>query len=289
MSYLDRAVAFDCAGEILYGVLSFPSEACDIGVVVVVGGPQYRVGSHRQFVLLARQLAEAGFPVLRFDVRGMGDASGDFPGFENIGPDIAAAIATLRSQAPIVRRVILWGLCDAASAALLSPLALAETDGLVLLNPWVRNAETLARTEVKVYYHRRFLDPAFWQKLARGEVNVLSSLREFLGKLGRQFIKPNSLAENVAEAKDFRERMVQGFNAFGGPVLLILSGRDLVAAEFLEFCRRHPALQDICSRPQMTRLDLAQADHTFSTSKHRGDVAEATRHWLDTVLGRDIS
>jgi alpha/beta superfamily hydrolase len=45
-------------------------------VLVIVGGPQYRAGSHRQFTLLARSLAEQGFAVLRFDYRGMGDSTG---------------------------------------------------------------------------------------------------------------------------------------------------------------------------------------------------------------------
>jgi len=52
------------------------------GVLIVVGGPQYRVGSHRQFLLLSRRLAAEGHPVMRFDYRGMGDASGAMRGFE---------------------------------------------------------------------------------------------------------------------------------------------------------------------------------------------------------------
>ncbi len=47
-----------------------------LGVLIVVGGPQYRVGSHRQFVLLARALAARGFAAMRFDCTGMGDSDG---------------------------------------------------------------------------------------------------------------------------------------------------------------------------------------------------------------------
>ena len=80
MNFSEHAIAFDCVEEQLLGVVSLPAQASDIGVLVIVGGPQYRVGSHRQFVLLARYLAASGYPVLRFDVRGMGDSSGQFPG-----------------------------------------------------------------------------------------------------------------------------------------------------------------------------------------------------------------
>jgi len=62
-------------------VVSVPGEAdaaaADTGVLIVVGGPQYRVGSHRQFVMLARFLADHGVPCMRFDYRGMGDVSGE--------------------------------------------------------------------------------------------------------------------------------------------------------------------------------------------------------------------
>ena len=57
-----------------------------VGVVIVVGGAQYRVGSHRQFVGLARHLAAHGHPVLRFDFPGMGDSPGDWVGFESTAP-----------------------------------------------------------------------------------------------------------------------------------------------------------------------------------------------------------
>ncbi|MGB0712180.1 MAG: hydrolase 2, exosortase A system-associated, partial [Gammaproteobacteria bacterium] len=89
-----------------------------LGVVVVVGGPQYRVGSHRQFVLLARDLAGAGIPVMRFDYNGMGDSEGGSAHFEACGGDIRAAVDALVEGCPSLGGVVLWGLCDGASAAM---------------------------------------------------------------------------------------------------------------------------------------------------------------------------
>ena len=54
----------------MLGIVSLPAPDApqqNTGVVIVVGGAQYRVGSHRQFVQMARLLAAAGYPVLRFD------------------------------------------------------------------------------------------------------------------------------------------------------------------------------------------------------------------------------
>ena len=78
----ERAVWYSVRGSDVLAVLHQGESGRKIGMVIVVGGPQYRVGSHRQFLLLARQLSNAGFPVMRFDCRGMGDSGGEFAGFE---------------------------------------------------------------------------------------------------------------------------------------------------------------------------------------------------------------
>ena len=60
MSYLESAFVFVSRGQSLPAILAAPEAARNTGVLLVVGGPQYRVGSHRQFVLLSRALAAAG-------------------------------------------------------------------------------------------------------------------------------------------------------------------------------------------------------------------------------------
>ncbi len=287
MTFTERGLRFNCEGESLVGVLSLPAgEPAAVGVVIAVGGPQVRVGSHRQFLLLARRLAGSGHAVLRFDVRGMGDATGEFPGFDAMGPDLAAAVTTLRQQVPAVRRVVLWGLCDAASAALMNVPSLAGVDGMVLLNPWARHADTQARTELKHYYAKRVLDFAFWRKLLAGQVNVLQASSEFAGKLWRLLssrVKPTAVADT--DPADYRERMARGALGFSGPQLYILAGNDHVCAEFLDYSKTHPRLASLWQRPGITRLDLPQADHTFSSAHLRRQVEDATLRWLPAADG----
>lgn len=272
----ETPLVFECRGEPLVGILHRPAAGAGIGVLLVVGGPQYRVGSHRQFVLLARRLAESGYPVLRFDCRGMGDSGGGFPGFEQIAPDISAAADVLCAQAN-VQRFVLWGLCDAAAAALMYAPGDRRVAGLVLLNPWVRTEATLARTTLRHYYLARLASRDFWQKLLRGRLRPARALVNLAGNL-------RAGAAGAGEAGDFVARMLGGLEAFAGSVLVILSGNDLTAAEFADLATR-PAWQAAFSREGVTRCTLQGANHTFASEAWRNEVAELTLRHLRALGG----
>ncbi|MDR2187937.1 MAG: hydrolase 1, exosortase A system-associated [Azonexus sp.] len=283
MSYREQAIVFPCAGESLLGVVAAPAAPLTTGVLIVVGGPQYRAGSHRQFILLARALAAAGYPALRFDYRGMGDSTGAARDFTAIDDDIAAALTAFHQHCPQLERIVLWGLCDAATASLLywERRRDAAIGGLILLNPWARSAATLARTHIKHYYLRRLKQGEFWRKLLAGRLG----LSRALGELAGNWRRARQPADAVAEAElPFQQRMLRGLAAFPGPSLLILSGNDYTAKEFLEACRNDPIATAALANPGLSRIDMAAADHTFSSRALRQTVEAATLDWLRRAL-----
>jgi uncharacterized protein len=282
----EQALVFHCGGESLLGVLSPAAVASEVGVVIIVGGPQYRAGAHRQFVALARALAAAGTPVLRFDYRGMGDSSGALRDFEQAGADIDAAVTALQSARPEVRRVVLWGLCDGAAAALL--YLHDRTDprvaGLALLNPWVRSQASLAKTHVKHYYLQRLREREFWLKLASGQVAV-SAVTGLLANLRAAFGSRRG-AQSGAQAP-FQTRMARAWSAYAGPVLLMLSEHDYTAREFCEFTAADAEWQRALQRHEPTRVQVEGADHTCSQPGAQRAVESATASWLArTVAAR---
>lgn len=275
-------VVFDCDGDSLVGVVSRPVSAAKTAVLIIVGGPQYRIGSHRQFVQLARSLASAGFAAMRFDLRGMGDSEGDPRRFYRINRDIACAIDALLRVEPTVVHVVLWGLCGGASAALLylHELADARVRGLVLVNPWVRDEVTQARTRVKHYYLQRLASREFWKKLARGDV-AFQALTEFTGNLKRAF-RPVAAATQQAtrQQRPFQHRMADAWATFDGPTLLVLSGNDFTAQEFIEATAADSRWARSLKSSRVKRLDIENADHTFSAPAWQSMVETGTIQWL---------
>lgn len=286
MQHPETTLVLTCEGEDLPGILHPGAPGASRGVLVVVGGPQYRVGSHRQFVLLARDLAAVGIPVLRFDYRGMGDADGEFAGFENIDADIAAAIDAFCAQLPALREIVLWGLCDAASAALFYAWRDPRVAGLVLLNPWLRTEAGQARAYLRHYYLARLVNPDLWRKIGRGEFQFATALRSLLAlfKQSRR-VDPGDAAVDesatpVSQAAPLPERMAEGWQRFVGPILLILSGDDLTAAEFRDVTKTSRRWRRLLARSQVTIRELPEANHTFSRREWRDQVAAWTREWL---------
>ena len=272
------------------GILSVPQKAKDsIGVVVVVGGPQYRAGSHRQFVLLSRALAAGGYPMLRFDYRGMGDSSGTSRDFSDVSSDISAAIEAMQRHLPSVTKVVLWGLCDGASAALLycGETNDARISGLCLLNPWVRSDASLARTQVKHYYLRRVMQRDFWAKLMHGGVawGALAGLARNIAVAAKGAAAQVAIASKSNHSSSnklpFKQRMAAAWGGFGGSILLLLSGDDYTAKEFLEYSAADTAWKNAFARPRLLRHDLPGFDHTFSNAETRRVVEDLCHQWLD--------
>ncbi|MES2758015.1 MAG: hydrolase 1, exosortase A system-associated [Pseudomonadota bacterium] len=282
MNYEEHAVTFNCGDASLFGIASLPAASSRRGVLVVVGGPQYRVGSHRQFTLLARSLAEQGIPAMRFDYRGMGDSAGEPRTFEDVQHDLRAAVDHFTAIVPGMTEVVIWGLCDAASAALFYGASDKRVCGLVLLNPWVRTTGGHAKATLKHYYLDRLLQPALWRKIVSGRFDYRGALRSFTGLLGAA--RSAAPAPAAGQADDtcapLPDRMLAGMAKFRGKVLLILSGRDLTAQEFSDLAKGSSQWQRLLGASHVTRRALDDADHTFSRRAWRDQVSGWTGEWV---------
>jgi exosortase A-associated hydrolase 1 len=215
-----RHLAFACAGETLAGTLD--GAPGDAGLLLVSGGNEIRAGAFLGQAQVAARIAAAGFPVFRYDRRGIGDSSGENSGFRDSGPDIAAALAAFRAECPRLGRVVGFGNCDAASALMLN--SGAGCDALVLANPWTFEDDdgALPADAIRARYAEKLRSPKELVRLATGKV----SLRKLAGGLGKA-LKPAAPPSTLAQ--DMRA----GLERFDGPVRLLVADRDRTGLAFL--------------------------------------------------------
>jgi exosortase A-associated hydrolase 1 len=253
-----RLISFRCRGATLVGTLDeAPGRT---GLLIVSGGNEPRMGAHRGQARLAQRLAADGYPVFRFDRRGIGDSEGENHGFGSSCPDIASAAAAFQKAAGL-DRVVAFGNCDAATA-----LALfhdqASIDALVLANPWVieRAADDLPPpAAIRAHYAARLRDPGEWLRLLRGGVD-LGKLAKGLAAARRKTLPaPTALAGRVADALARAEV----------PVTILLATGDNTAIAFADAFAG--TLFDAArARVRVARLD--SASHSFAPIEDK--------HWL---------
>jgi exosortase A-associated hydrolase 1 len=235
------------------------------------------VGSHRQFVLLARALASAGIPVFRFDYRGMGDSVAEPRDFEQVSEDIRAAMDILIDRIRDVRGAVLWGLCDAATANAFYAGTDRRVIGQIALNPWVRTSEGEAQAFIKYYYLKRAFSRDLWRKVLSLDFDAAAALKDFLGKLGQ------SRGSGMGSDSDNRalpERVRDSQTNSKQPTLLILSGQDLTAREYENRVAESPEWRQWMASSDVTLRRLDDADHTFSRAIWRDQVAAWSRDWI---------
>ncbi len=272
----EQTFTFKCHHNQLCGIIHEASKPSGTGIIIVVGGPQYRIGSHRQFILLARFLAEKGHPVMRFDYTGMGDSTGEKRAFHEINSDIKAAIDTFQNRTPSIKNVILWGLCDAASASLFYAPQDPRITGLVLLNPWVHTEAGEAKTFLKHYYKERILEGRFWKKLLRGKLDHAGTLKSIFINIQRAF-KPTYLTQSSETlAISLPNKMLSSFKTFQGKTLILLSDNDLTAREFGDLIKNSQPWQLAICEKDTEIITIPNADHTFSNIKAKQEVEKLT-------------
>ncbi|MFK8053056.1 MAG: hydrolase 1, exosortase A system-associated, partial [Woeseiaceae bacterium] len=234
----------------LSAVLHSPANStADHAVIIVVGGPQYRVGSHRMFVRLARAIAAAGLPVLRFDFQGMGESDGTFPGFDAVSEDLKVATDAMLTEHPECKTISLIGLCDGASAAAIYANQDDRVTRLVLLNPWVHTEAGEAKAFVWYYYPRRLLRLDFWRGVFTGKVNVFKAVGGLLAKVKQAFA---GSGDDVTNDVGFIERMRRGLAGFNGEKHFLLSDTDLTAAEFRDLVKQDVPWSEVVPTESVT-------------------------------------
>ncbi|WAT18510.1 hydrolase 1, exosortase A system-associated [Aurantiacibacter sp. MUD11] len=258
-----RFVQFTCEGSTLVGTLDETTGA--VGLLIVSGGNEIRSGPFAGQADLADEIKERGYPVFRFDRRGVGDSEGENGGFRSSAADIAAAITAFRKASPHLRRIVAYGNCDAASALMLQ--GGAGCQGLVLSNPWSFDEDDdagQAAAAVRSRYAGKLRSPGEWKRLLTGRV----SLGKLLAGLRRAISFRQPQSHLMAEMQD-------GMAEFTGKVVFLVSGLDRTGQAFRAGWRGGG-----------TVLVLEGADHAFSGGADRVELQDLVESVLQEQAGQ---
>ncbi|MGY6551990.1 MAG: hydrolase 1, exosortase A system-associated [Erythrobacter sp.] len=254
-------LSFGCEDVQLAGTLD--TAPASTGLLMVSGGNEVRSGAFAGQSLLAQRIAKAGFPVFRFDRRGIGDSEGKNCGFRSSERDIAAALDAFRALAPQLVRVVGFGNCDAASALMLA--GGAGCDRLVLSNPWTiedgdgdgsgGSASDLPAEAIRRRYLEKLKNPREVARLLSGGVD-LNKLARGLARSLRPASAPSSLAEDMRAS----------LGDFTGNVRILLACADRTAQVFESVWDK--------GDPRIHRCE--DAGHSYVEPEHRA--------WLENQI-----
>lgn len=241
-----------------------------IGLLIVSGGNEVRSGAHAGMAKLAQNIAAQGFPVFRYDRRGIGDSSGTNGGFLQSGADIDAATDYFRETNPKLTKMVAFGNCDAASALALFGDTKA-LNGYILANPWVIE-DTDSSADAPTAPPPSAIRSRYWERLK----NPRSIIDLFTGKINlRKLASGLKQATQKQENTGLSIRLKNGLVRLDRPCRVLLASRDTTAQAFLAAWNSKD-FADAKALPNITIETLDSASHSFADGH--------SKDWLENQL-----
>lgn len=293
-------------GQQLVGILHRPDTpvAGRPCILLLSPGVKMRVAPHRMYNKMAEQFVLEGFPVLRFDFAGLGDAEGEIEHaqlshvYNNIQlgrfvADTRAALDWLQSEHGITR-CIAGGLCGGAITGLLTAEHDRRIVGLLALGipvvldvgdaQWSAHLTRGQLDQLRQGYVRKLLDPRSWLRLLSFQSDYRVIWKAFKRMFERTKPAPAPApAQNGQPADNTNPKFAPAFFAMlesGRPMLHIFSGSDRLAAEFKEkFQERYP--DRLARHHELVDVHLIdKANHILAYPDWFDQMLGLSRNWL---------
>ncbi|WP_274361263.1 alpha/beta hydrolase [Paenibacillus thermotolerans] len=225
-------------------------------VVVCHGFAGNRIGQERLFVKAARELADQGYVVLRFDYAGCGESTGDYgaSGLQHM-IDQTRYVLDYALDLDFVdpTRVTLLGHSLGGAVALLTAARDKRVTSLVLWAPSAHPFQDIVQITGKEAYE---------EAITRGS-------SEYLG-----YTLHNAFFDSLSEFHPLKEA-----TQFQGDVFLVHGTADTAIPADYSFLYQKVFWTRI--QGQCDKEIVHQADHAFSTKGHAKHVIKATIDWLE--------
>jgi pimeloyl-ACP methyl ester carboxylesterase len=274
----------------LVGILSRPgaalAETPGLAVVITNSGIIHRVGANRVHVRLARALARAGYPVLRYDLPGIGDSERGGTGAavqeENIAGTRAALDALQRGG--VADRFVMVGLCSGADHAFATIIVDPRVVGAVMIDPTGMFSTRRHRFNRILQTASRGLRPRVWWRLVTGQYNLSRTLTSSEPKPRAPGL-PRTL--DPQRDADILRQMTAAFKTLAdrGERLFVIITRH--NREIYSYRRQlFDTLPDLDLEDVVNVEERPSSDHTFSTESDRAWLERRILAWIQKTLER---
>lgn len=266
----ELAVAFGEAGRMV-GVLTLPDAPTRLPHVLLLNaGFVHRVGPGRLGVDLARNLAELGFPALRFDFSGIGDSAARVPPLDTIACGVADARLAMDFLATEhgAERFVLLGLCSGARHAHYIGLADPRVTGLILLDGAVYPTSRSQAIRARAYLRRPGALLAALGRRGRRLVGLREAPKP-VDEVDAFFPNDPSRAQMASDLARFIERQVA--------MLCICSGEWRT---YLYEGQLRDAFSELALAPLLTERLIDTADHLYFTRPERAELLRTLNGWM---------
>lgn len=275
----------------LVGILTDPpaGAAADLPAFVLLNaGLVHRVGPHRMFVQMARNLAAMGFVVLRFDHSGIGDSKvrEDNLPFEQSAISETQEAMNCLSALRGSKRFVLVGLCSGTFTSFRTARSDSRVVGAVLLNALLESPETIneaavadafSRKTARGYWHSKIFLPQSWLKIITGKASYRQIFGVLYLRLRSPFIRRRDNNYGPKQvAADLRSLIDRGVKLF----FVYSEGTSV-----LEYFRLTLAdeIRRIAPSDKLRVEIMQETDHTFTLLRHQAHLFKLVSSWAGSM------
>jgi pimeloyl-ACP methyl ester carboxylesterase len=249
------------------------------GVVILNAGVLHHVGPNRLHVQLARALAAEGFPVLRFDLSGIGDS----PRQEGTEGFVASMLREVKEATEVLeanrgaKQFLLVGICSGADNGLRAAHNDSRVVGAALIDGY---SVPSARYTIHEY-RRRVLSARSWLRLIGGRSEVWGDLRRLLTRPSLEPATATRVESVLVSPRDYGAQM-QALVERGAHVLLVYTGKGPAYFNYRRLFRKQLKGS---SSGRVSVSHLEDADHVFTLLGSQRKLTHLVCEWA-TGLAR---
>ena len=288
----EKAVLFGNTRS-LVGIITDPPESVRDNnlpaIILLNAGILHRVGPHRLYVKMTRNLATMGFVVLRFDFSGIGDSKvrhDNLPFEKSAISETQEAMGFLSTEKGI-ERFLLIGLCSGAVSAFQTACSDPRAVGAVLINIHRLSTETSEESSyfknrrlAREYWKRYIFSGKSWLKAITGKSDYRSIMRAMSFQLRSRFSRTqkqtvSSIANKASSALHLlTERDVR---------LLFVYDEGDSGLDYLHVTLRNKN-HELSSFEKLRTEVIPHAGHTFTLLRSQEHLLKVVHDWADAIV-----